>query len=84
MFRLSWGRIARGQLFCATYEILSENYTVELSHALEYLNIAHIKFFIFLTLFMVDQFSIVICYCKMLSAISKTSPWFTLIFEVFC
>ena len=33
---------------------------------------------------MVDQFSIVICYCKILSAISKTSPWFTLIFEVFC
>ena len=33
---------------------------------------------------MVDQFSIVICYCKILSAISKTSPWFTLIFEVLC
>ena len=33
---------------------------------------------------MVDQFSIVTCYCKILSAISKTSPWFTLIFEVFC
>ena len=33
---------------------------------------------------MVDQFSIVICYCKILSAISKTSPWFTLIVEVFC
>jgi len=44
MFWLFWGRVARGQLFCATYEIFA--ITAELSqvsNAVEYLNRADIK-----------------------------------------
>ena len=44
---------------------------------MENLNRADIKFFIFLTLFMVDQFSIVICYWKILVSYQQN---FTMVF----